>query len=103
MSKFKSFVENQLVSLKNNWKRGVEWTNIYGLANMTSSALLTIFLMLFVPAIWAMVLSIALVMTKCFFDKQRGSGHECHDFICSVIGVIGGLILGVAHAAVILL
>lgn len=103
MSKFSNFLGTQFGNLKNNWKRGIEWVNIYGLANMSVSAILTIFLMLFFPAVWSMVLSVIIVMLKCLKDKKNGSGHECHDFICSVIGVIAGLILGVAHAAVVLL
>ena len=103
MSKISNFFKKQFDSLKANWKRGIEWVNVYGLANMESSALLTIFLMLFFPAVWSMVFSIIIVMVKCLNDKKKGSGHECHDFICSVIGVIAGFILGVAHAAIVLL
>lgn len=102
MSKVRQFLEKQILRLKENWKRGIEWVNVYGLANMSVSANLTIFLMLFCPAIWAMVLSMIIVMIKCLNDKKKGSGHECHDFICSLIGVIAGFILGVAHAAVVL-
>lgn len=103
MSKISEFFKRQVNGLKANWKRGVEWVNVYGLANMSVSAILTIFLMLFTPTVWAMILSILIIMVKCLTDKKRGSGHECHDFICSVIGVIAGSILGVAHAAVVLL
>ena len=103
MNKFLSFLKRQVINLKSNWNRGIEWVNVYGLANMETSALLTIFLMLFFPAVWSMVFSIIIVMAKCLNDKKRGSGHECHDFICSIIGVIAGLILGMAHAAVVLL
>lgn len=103
MGKISNFLKTQLVNLKNNWNRGIEWVNVYGLANMEASALLTIFLMLFFPAVWSMVFSVIIVMVKCMFDKKKGSGHEFHDFICSLIGVIAGLILGVAHAAVVLL
>lgn len=103
MSKFSNFINRQLNSLKENWKRGIDWVNIYGLANMSVSAILTIFLMLFCPAIWAMTFSMLIVMIKCLLDTKKGSGHEFHDLICSIIGVIAGLILGVAHAAVVLL
>ena len=103
MGKFSKFLKTQFERLKANGKRGIEWVNIYGLANMSVSAILTIFLMLFAPAVWSMVFSMLIVMVKCLLDKKKGSGHELHDFICSVIGVIAGVILGVAHAAVVLL
>lgn len=103
MGKISNFFRRQFDKMKENWNRGLEWVNIYGLANMSTAAVLTIFLMLFFHAIWSMVLSIIIVMLKCYLDKQRGSGHECHDFICAVIGVIVGVILGVAHAVVVLL
>ena len=103
MGKISEFIKTQALNLKNNTKRGIDWVGVNGLANLGTSALLTIFLMLFFPAVWSMVSSIAIVMTKCLMDKKKGSNNECHDFICSVLGVIVGVILGVAQVAVVLL
>ena len=68
MSKISEFFKRQVNGLKANWKRGVEWVNVYGLANMSVSAILTIFLMLFTPTVWAMILSILIIMVKCLTD-----------------------------------
>ena len=103
MGKTYGFLKRQFESLVNNGKRGVDWVGINGLANMESAALFTIFLMLFFPAVWSMVFAICIVMSKCLLDKKNGSRNECHDFICAVIGVVMGVILGVAHAATVLL
>lgn len=85
--------------LKEQNQRGIQWVGTDGLINMETSALLTIFLMIFLPVVWAMIISFMAVMTKCIVDKRRGHENEKHDFICASIGVIIGAILGPAHGA----
>lgn len=103
LTKISAFGKRMLEKVRKNGEQGVQWVGIDGLANMETAALLTIFLMLFFPAMWSMIASIIIVASKCLMDKRRGHGKECHDFICAVIGVIGGVILGTAQIALILL
>lgn len=106
MSKF-SVVKDSLtkvfLKLKERTIEGKKWVGIDGLANMSTSAVLTIFLMLFFPCVWAMIFSIIIVTGKSALDKSKGHPNEKHDLICSVVGVLLGAILSAAHAAIILL
>jgi len=103
LSKISSFLVREFEKAKATNKLGREWVGKEGLICMETSALLTIFLMLFCPVIWATVISLVCVFGKSVIDKSRGSEYESHDLICSMVGVVFGAILGAAHAAVVLL
>ena len=103
VQKVKGFFVNIWEYLKESFERGYKWIGIDGLINMETSALLVMFFLLLFPAIWASFITLVIVVGKCLFDKRRGSDKETHDFICAIIGIIGGLILGIAHTAVVLL
>lgn len=90
------FLNSNIKKISENNERGIKWIGLNGLANMETSALLTIFFMLFFSAITSMGISVLVVTAKCFSDKSGGSNHEFHDFICSIIGVIFGALLGFA-------
>ena len=100
MSKFVNWLKNACSKLKAANKRGLEWLGVDGILNMETSALLTIFFMIFFPVCWSMMFSAIVVLGKCLLDKSRGHKNEMHDFICALIGVLVGAILGPAHAAV---
>lgn len=100
MSKFGKWIKNVWNRAKAANKRGLEWLGTDGLLNMETSALLTIFFMIFFPICWSMMFSAIVVLGKCLLDKSRGHQNEMHDFICALIGVLVGAILGTAHAAV---
>ena len=84
-------------------KRGMEWIGTDGLINMETAAILTIFLMIFFPTMWAMLFSAFVVVGKSIFDKTKGHTKEGHDLICAVIGVLLGALLGFAQAAITIL
>ena len=94
----KSFKETKFYSLieivKNNYRCGKAWIGIDGLINMETSALLTIFFMIFFPKLLAMLLSFLVVITKCIVDRRNGHEEEMHDLICAIVGVLFGAILG---------
>jgi len=104
MSSIKEKIDIICDKIKKQNARGIEWIGIDGLANAESAALLTLFLMMFCSIVWAMAISVFLVMGKCILDKKRGNKNEKHDFICACIGVLVGVILGVAlsHASLVL-
>lgn len=83
-------------------KRGLEWVGTDGFLNMESSALLTIFLMIFFSPLASMAFSFVIVLLKCLIDDKRGSKDEKHDFICCAIGVIAGVILGASTMSILL-
>lgn len=91
----RDFVEK----IKMLYRSGVQWIGTDGLINTETSALLTIFLMIFFQVIWAAVISFTIVMLKCILDKTRGHHNEKRDFICAIVGVLVGAILGPAQAA----
>ena len=103
LSKISDFFVTQFQNFKLRNRKGVEWVGKEGLICMETSALLTIFLMLFCPVIWASLISLVLVFGKSVVDKSRGSEYESHDLICSIIGVVCGVILGAVHTAIVLL
>lgn len=76
-------------------KQGRKWIGIDGLLNMETSALLTIFLMIFLKPLLSVIVSFILVFAKCCFDKSRGSSHEKHDLLCSAIGVVVGCLIAI--------
>jgi len=83
-------------------KRGLEWVGTDGFLNMESSALLTIFLMIFFSPLVSAAFSFVIVLFKCMMDDRLGKKGEKHDFICCAIGVIGGLILGASTMSILL-
>ena len=102
-AKLKIFFSNLFSTLKINTKRGIDWTGIDGLANMETAALLVIFLRIMFPFPCCAVLSFLIMTIKCIIDSKKGHKNEKHDMICAIIGVICGVILSMAHAAVIVL
>lgn len=101
-SKICQFFRNTFSSTLDRNRRGIEWVGKDGLITMETSALLVIFFMIFFQPLFAMAISFLLVLGKCLLDKKRGSEHEKHDFICSLIGVVGGVILGAANLSLVL-
>lgn len=83
-------------------KEGIDWIGTDGLLNMESSALLTIFLMIFFSPIISVLISLGLVFTKCLIDNKNGHAGEKHDFICAVVGVVAGVILGATTMSIVL-
>lgn len=88
---------------KNTGKDGINWIGTDGIITMETSALLVIFLMIFFMPITSMLISFLIVTAKCLLDKKRGSNKERHDFICALVGVIAGVILGAAALSIKLL
>ena len=106
MSKFTDFldgVKNFFKKLKEKVEGGYQWLGTDGVINMETSALLMIIFMLFFPVFWAAILTFVIVIGKCTLDKTRGRENEKHDFICAVVGILFGVILGTVHAVVVLL
>lgn len=106
MSKFTNFlnsVKKFFCGVKNKLTEGYNWLGTDGIINMETSALLMIIFMLFFPVFWAAILTFILVIGKCTLDKSRGSEKEKHDFLCAIIGILFGVILGTVHAVIILL
>lgn len=104
MSLINDKLQNIWEKIKSQNNRGLEWIGIDGIANAESAALLTLFLMMFCSIVWAMAISMFIVMGKCIFDRTRGHENEKHDLICACIGVLVGAILGFAlsHASLVL-
>jgi hypothetical protein len=99
MSKFTNFLDGAktfLSEIKNKIVKGYEWLGIDGVVNMETSALLAMLFMVFFPVFWSSILTFLIVIGKCTFDKSRGRENEKHDFICCVVGILLGIILGVA-------
>lgn len=88
-------MNNFFNEIKESLIRGYKWIGTDGIINMETSALLMIVLMLFFPIFWSAFITFFSVITKCTFDKTNGHKDETHDFICAMIGVLVGLILGV--------
>jgi hypothetical protein len=106
MGKFTKFLEgvkNFFNKTKDKVVNGYKWIGIDGIINMETSALLVMLFMIFFPVFWASVLTFIIVTGKCALDKSRGRENEKHDFICSIVGILLGIILGTVHVAVSLL
>ena len=106
MSKFKNFL-NSIKSFFNGVKdkliKGYNWLGADGIINMETSALSMIAFMTLLPIFWSAILTFIIVVGKCALDKSRGRENEKHDLICSVVGILFGVILGTVHAVVVLL
>lgn len=103
MSQIEQKINYVINKIKESNRRGLDWIGTDGIINAESGAILTIFLMIFLPMAWAMILSLFVILGKCWFDKKHGSKSECHDFICATIGVIIGAILGSAQSVLVIL
>lgn len=106
MGKFTKFldgVKTFFSNVKNKLIKGYEWLGIDGIVNMETSALLVMLFMVFFPVFWSSILTFLIVIGKCAIDKSRGRENEKHDFICCIIGILLGVILGAVHIAVSLL
>jgi len=99
MDKIFDWLHKSIEQIKGAYLSGIKWIGLDGLLNMETSALITIFLMIFFPVIWATVITFVMVMLKCILDKTRGRENEKHDLICALVGVLVGAILGPAHGA----
>jgi hypothetical protein len=93
MKNFFSKVKMFFLNLKEKCIKGYKWVGTDGLLNFESSALLIILLLVFFPFYWATALTFFIVMFKCSLDKTRGRKGELHDFICSILGILIGIIL----------
>ena len=106
MSKFTNFLDGVKTffgNVKNKLVKGYEWLGIDGIVNMETSALLVMLFMVFFPVFWTSILTFLIVIGKCTFDKSRVRDNEKHDFICCIVGILLGVILGTVHVAVSLL
>ena len=90
-------------TIKENLINGYKWLGNDGIINMETSALLMLIFMVFFPVVTSAILTFLLVIGKCTFDKSRGAENETHDFICAIVGILLGVIIGTVHAVVILL
>ena len=75
---------------------GRKWIGFDGLLNMETFALVTIFFMIFLPAVFSVSVTIVIALIKSLCDKKKGHLNEKHDFLCAAIGIIFGCILGLA-------
>lgn len=96
--------------LKNIWKtilkafsvvkehtlKGYKWIGADGLLNLETSALITIVLMLLLPPFGAGFITFVIMCVKCIGDSLDGRENEEHDLICSIIGLVLGIIIGIA-------
>ena len=106
MSKFTNFLNNVksfFNGIKDKLTKGYNWLGTDGIINMETSALLMIVLMVFFPIFWSAILTFIIVVGKCALDKSRGRENEKHDLICSVVGILFGVIIGTVHAVVVLI
>ena len=106
MSKFKNFlnsIKSFFSGVKDKLIKGYNWLGTDGIINMETSALLMIAFMMFLPIFWSAILTFIIVIGKCALDKSRGKENEKHDLICSVVGILFGVIIGTVHAVVVLL
>ena len=88
------FKNNRIISfLKEKYIEGKKWIGVDGLINLESSALLMIFLTLFISPVWAALITLIMVALKCCVDAMKGSSNEKHDFICCIMGILFGIIL----------
>ena len=94
-----AFLKKHYSKLVLTYQAGIKWVSLDGLVNMETSALLTMFLMLFFPTYVAAVATLLIVVGKCTLDKKRGHENETHDLICACIGIVIGMIFGLAHIA----
>lgn len=90
------FLDKALLTLKENAANGIKWAGMDGILNMETSALLTIFLGIFLPTVWAMSSALVAMVIKCAADEKRERKGEVHDLICASVGVIIGAILLIA-------
>ena len=103
LSNFFSGVATFFNKVKDKVVRGYKWIGTDGIINMETSALLVMLFMVFFPVFWASILTFIIVVGKCTFDKTRGRENEKHDFVCAIVGILLGVILGTVHVAVSLL
>ena len=106
MSKFKNFlnsIKSFFSGVKDKLIKGYNWLGTDGIINMETSALLMIAFMMFLPIFWSAILTFIIVVGKCALDKSRGRENEKHDLICSVIGILFGVIMGTVNAVVVLM
>ena len=106
MSKFTNFlngVKSFFSGVKDKLIKGYNWLGTDGIINMETSALLMLVFMVFFPIFWSAILTFIIVIGKCALDKSRGKENEKHDLICSVVGILFGVIIGTVHAVVVLL
>lgn len=103
INKISSFFNNMFERFKSTGKDGINWIGTDGIITMETSALLVIFLMIFFNPLTSMLISFFIVSAKCLLDKTRGSDKERHDFICALVGVVAGVILGAATLSIKLL
>ena len=103
MNKFFNGVKDFFIKVKDKVVTGYKWIGTDGLLNMETSALLVMLFMLFFPVFWASLLTFIVVIGKCALDKSRGRENEKHDFICAIVGILVGIILGTVQVAVSLL
>ena len=106
MSKFKNFlngVKSFFSGVKDKLIKGYNWLGTDGIINMETSALLMLVFIVFFPIFWSAILTFIIVIGKCALDKSRGKENEKHDLICSIVGILFGVIIGTVHAVVVLL
>lgn len=95
-NKISNFLDRAAETLKKNAIRGLKWAGLDGILNMETAALLTVFLGIFIPTVWAMAATIICMIIKCSYDEKAGHEGEVHDLICASVGAIIGAILLIA-------
>ena len=74
---------------------GYKWIGSDGLINLESTALLTIFFMLFFSTPMSVFLASIFAICKSINDFKNGHFDEKHDLICASMGIILGVLLGI--------
>ena len=100
LKKITNWFSNVFKKIVQKMYDGYDWLGTDGIINLESSALLMMVLMVFFPIFWSSIITFIIVIGKCTFDKSRGHEHEKHDFICAVIGILLGIMLGTVQLIV---
>lgn len=90
------FIVKAFSVVKEHTLKGYKWMGTDGLLNLETSALITIMLMLLLPPFGAGFITLVIMCAKCISDSLKGRENEEHDLICSIIGLVLGIIIGIA-------
>lgn len=99
MDKFKEiwkYALNIFSVIKEHTLIGYKWIGSDGLLNLETAALLMVVLTLIFPVIASAFITIIIMCTKCIGDSLEGRENEEHDLICSIIGLVFGIIICIA-------
>lgn len=99
MDKFKKiwkYALNIFSVIKEHTIIGYKWIGPDGLLNLETAALLMVVLTLIFPTIASAFITFIIMCAKCIGDSLEGRENEEHDLICSIIGLVFGIIICIA-------